>query len=431
MSIQILMPALSPTMTAGTLSKWLKKEGDNVQPGDIIAEIETDKAVMDVEAIDEGVLEKILVAEGTADVPVNTPIALVSGEEATVPQGAATPQSPQQAAQPASPSAPNAVPSAKPAGATGAMADLGRRLVEGTRIFISPLARRLAREEGIALDSLTGTGPKGRILRRDVEERLRAPQPKPAPAQAPQKKPSSAQPAPGRSESAAPVERIPHSGMRRTIARRLTQSKGEVPHFYVSVDVELDALLKLRGELNAALMEEGAKISVNDMLIKASALALKKVPALNVQFTETEMLAFSDIDISMAVSVPDGLITPVIRNADTLSLRDIATTARDLAKRAREGKLRPAEYEGGSFSISNMGMMGVKSFSAIINPPQAAILAVAAGEKRPVVRDGALAIATVMTATLSVDHRATDGAAAAQWLKAFKELVQKPHRLVV
>lgn len=410
MATNILMPALSPTMTEGTLARWVKKEGEAVQSGDVIAEIETDKATMEVEAVDEGILGRILVAEGTADVAVRTPIAIL------VEEGEAVPEGPVEEQKPAAKAPEAAQPAAAAAQAAPAVAPKGQEK-KGERIFISPLARRLAKERGIALTSLTGSGPNGRILRRDVDKVLEAG--------------TASAPAAAAAPVAGSVERVTHSSMRKVIARRLTESKTQVPHFYVSVDIELDALLGLRSRLNQSLEAEGFKISVNDMMIKAVALALKKQPGLNVQFTEKEMLHFEDVDISMAVSIPDGLVTPVIRQADKKSLKEISQEARSLATRAREGKLQPADYQGGTFSISNMGMFGVKDFAAIINPPQAAILAVASGQKRPVVRDGELAVATVMTATLSVDHRAVDGALGAQWLNTLRDLIQNPYSLVL
>ncbi|NVN02978.1 MULTISPECIES: pyruvate dehydrogenase complex dihydrolipoamide acetyltransferase [Asaia] len=416
MAINILMPALSPTMTEGTVSRWLKKEGDTVKSGDLIAEIETDKATMEVEAVDEGILGRIVVPEGTEGVKVNSPIAILVEEGEAVPETAEVAPAkkaepaPQTAAQPASTQAAPApsVPSqAVPAAAS-----------PGKRVFASPLARRIAAKKGLDLSGVKGTGPNGRILRRDVENAQVA---APAKAEAPISAP-------------AEVTRVANSTMRKVIARRLSESKQNVPHFYVAVDIELDALLALRAQLNAASPSEGEgqfKISVNDMMIKAVALALRSCPGLNVQFTEAETLHFPDIDISMAVSIPDGLITPIIRQADRKSLREISAEARDLAKRARDGKLKPEEFQGGTFSISNMGMFGVREFSAIINPPQAGILAIAAGEKRAVVRGDQLAVATVMTATLSVDHRAVDGALGAQWLNALRDIVQNPYRLVI
>ncbi|MFT9296493.1 MAG: pyruvate dehydrogenase complex dihydrolipoamide acetyltransferase [Gluconobacter sp.] len=410
MATDILMPALSPTMTEGKLARWLKNEGDKVSAGDVIAEIETDKATMEVEAVDEGILGRILVQEGVEGVAVNTPIAILVEEGEDVP-AASSGQTPAIAASVAEPVAAASAP------APSAKAAPPKESSE--RIFVSPLAKRMAKERGIALGTLNGTGPNGRILKRDVEKGGNA-------------APAAAKPVP-----AAPIAvegditRVPNSTMRKVIARRLTESKTQVPHFYVSVDIELDALLALRSKLNATAEENSFKLSVNDMMIKAVGLALKKVPGLNVQFTDSETLHFENVDISMAVSIPEGLITPIIRNADLKSLREISREAKDLAKRARAGKLKPEEFQGGTFSISNMGMFGVRDFAAIINPPQAGILAIASGEKRAVIRGDQLAIATVMTATLSVDHRAVDGALGAQWLNALRDIVQNPYTLVV
>ncbi|MBS1090700.1 pyruvate dehydrogenase complex dihydrolipoamide acetyltransferase [Gluconobacter sp. Dm-74] len=409
MATDILMPALSPTMTEGKLARWLKAEGDTVSAGDVIAEIETDKATMEVEAVDEGILGRILIQEGVEGIPVNTPIAILVEEGEAVPDASST----------QAPAAPKAeTPSAETTPA--APASKAPAEDKGERIFVSPLAKRMARERGIALDALTGSGPNGRILKRDVEKGPAAPKTAPKAAATPVL-----------TASEETVRRVPNSTMRKVIARRLTESKTQVPHFYVSVDIELDALLALRSKLNATAQENSFKISVNDMMIKAVALALKKVPGVNVQFTDAETLHFENVDISMAVSIPDGLITPIIRNADRKSLRDISVEAKDLAKRARAGKLKPEEFQGGTFSISNMGMFGVRDFAAIINPPQAGILAIASGEKRAVVRGSEIAIATVMTATLSVDHRAVDGALGAEWLNALRDIVQNPYFLVV
>ncbi|MEJ5153687.1 pyruvate dehydrogenase complex dihydrolipoamide acetyltransferase [Gluconobacter wancherniae] len=410
MATDILMPALSPTMTEGKLARWLKKEGDAVAAGDVIAEIETDKATMEVEAVDEGILGRILIADGSEGIPVNTPIAVL------VEDGEAVPEASVQANQP--PSAPSQpqpdhAPSTKQPSSTAE---------KGARIFVSPLAKRIAKELGVTLTALKGSGPNGRILRRDVENR-----PKAAPVESPAAKTTPA----ATTASVDNVTRVANSTMRKVIARRLTESKTQVPHFYVSVDIELDELLALRAKLNATSQDNAYKISVNDMMIKAVALALRKLPGLNVQFTDAETLHFENIDISMAVSITDGLITPIIRGADSKSLREISRETKDLAKRARAGKLKPDEFQGGTFSISNMGMFGVRDFAAIINPPQAGILAIASGEKRAVVKDGQIAIATVMTATLSVDHRAVDGALGAQWLNALRDIVQNPYSLVV
>ncbi|WP_130731693.1 pyruvate dehydrogenase complex dihydrolipoamide acetyltransferase [Komagataeibacter xylinus] len=412
MSINILMPALSPTMKEGTLARWLKAEGDTITAGDVIAEIETDKATMEVEAVDEGILGRILIEGGTHGIAVNTPIAILVAQGESVPDAPA-PVAPAASPAPA-PSAPAAPPAAAAAPAPAAAP------AKGTRVFASPLARRIAAQKGIDLASLKGSGPNGRIVRRDVEQAASAPAPKTA--------------APAALVEEAGFESIPHTTMRKVIARRLTESKSTVPHFYVEMDVELDALLALRSQMNAASPDEGPgayKISVNDMLVKAAAVTLRRVPQVNVSFTEEAVRVYEDVDISVAVSIPDGLITPIVRKADTKSLRQISLETRDLVARARAGRLKPEEFQGGTFSISNMGMYGVKAFSAILNPPQAAILAIAAGERRPVVKGNEITIATVMTVTLSVDHRVVDGALAAQWVSAFRKVVENPMSLVV
>ena len=430
MAINILMPALSPTMTEGKLSSWLKKEGEAVKAGDVIAEIETDKATMEVEAVDEGILGKILVAEGTEGVAVNAPIAVLVAEGEAVPQGAAAAAAPAPApaAPAATPAAPQAAASSLAASPTGGT---------GNRIFASPLARRIAKEDGIDLAGVKGTGPNGRIVRADVETAKAAPAPAAAPKAAPAAAPVPAPAAPAAPKAAAitaPHSLVPHSTMRRVIARRLTESKQTVPHFYLSMDIELDALLKLRGELNARSAKDGIgafKLSVNDMVIKAAAIALRRVPKVNASFTEDGVAYYDDVDVSVAVAIPDGLITPIIRRADQKGLATISNEMKDLGLRARAGKLKPEEFQGGGFAVSNLGMFGVRDFQAIINPPQAAILAIGAGEQRPVVKDGQLAVATVMTATLSVDHRVVDGALGAEWLQAFKAIIQEPLNLML
>ncbi|AQS84572.1 MAG: pyruvate dehydrogenase complex dihydrolipoamide acetyltransferase [Acetobacter aceti] len=416
MAIDILMPALSPTMTEGKLAKWNKKEGDTVSSGEVIAEIETDKATMEVEAVDEGILGKILVPEGTEGVAVNTPIAILVEDGEVVPDGPS-------AAAPKTEKA-EAAKAEAPAPKTAAPAPQVKASVEkGSRVFASPLAKRIAKDAGIDLSTLKGSGPNGRIVKKDVEAAKAG-----GGASAPKSAPVAAY-TPGGSTS------TPHSTMRKVIARRLTESKTTVPHFYVSVDVKLDALMALRSQLNAASPAEGPdafKLSVNDLLIKAAAVTLRRVKGVNVSYTDEALIEYNDVDISVAVSIPDGLITPIIRQADRKSLREISNEMKDLASRARAGKLKPEEFQGGSFSISNMGMFGVSSFSAIINPPQAGILAIAAGEKRAVVKpDGSLGVATVMTVTLSVDHRAIDGALAAKWTSSFREVVENPFTLVV
>ncbi|AHI25838.1 dihydrolipoamide acetyltransferase component of pyruvate dehydrogenase [Komagataeibacter xylinus E25] len=424
MSINILMPALSPTMKEGKLARWLKAEGDAIAAGDVIAEIETDKATMEVEAVDEGVLGRILIPEGTEGIAVNTPIGILVAEGESVPAAASAP-----AAQAAAPAAsPASTPASAPAPAPQA-ARAAAPATTGKRVFASPLARRIATQKGIDLSTLKGSGPNGRIVRRDVEQAATAPA-APAPAPAPQPATPPAAPV----AAGAGYESVPHSTMRRVIARRLTEAKTTVPHFYVEMDVQLDALMALRKQLNAASPAEGPgayKISVNDMLVKAAALTLRRVPKVNVAYSDDATLVFDDVDISVAVSIPDGLITPIVRRADTKGLRQISTEIRDLATRARAGRLKPEEFQGGTFSISNMGMYGVKAFSAILNPPQAGILAIAAGERRPVVKGDDITIATVMTVTLSVDHRVVDGALAAEWVSAFRDVVENPMSLVV
>jgi pyruvate dehydrogenase E2 component (dihydrolipoamide acetyltransferase) len=433
MATNILMPALSPTMTEGTLARWLKKEGENVKAGDIIAEIETDKATMEGEAVDEGVLGKIVVPDGTANVKVNDVIAgLVepgeSADAAAKPAPApATPKTEPAPAPKVEAPAPAATPSAAP------RVD-GHAVPSGDRIIASPLAKRMAQQAGIDLAALSGSGPNGRIVKADIEAALAkgpagkpAPQPAAAPAPAPAAK---APPVP----ITAPHTAVPHSTVRKVIARRLSESKRDIPHFYVTMDIELDALLKLRSQLNAASPKDGPgafKLSVNDMVIKAAAVTLRRIPKVNASWTDDATILYDDVDISVAVSIPDGLITPIIRKADQKGLAAISTEMKDLAARAKTGKLKPEEFQGGGFSISNMGMYGVSDFAAIINPPQAGILAVSAGQQRPVVKDGALAIATVMTCTLSVDHRIVDGALAAEWIAEFKRIVEQPLSLML
>ena len=434
MSIEIKMPALSPTMEEGTLAKWLIKEGDVVKSGDLMAEIETDKATMEFEAVDEGTVVKILVAEGTDNVKVGTVIAIIAeeGEDASsVSSAPAKSETPEPAAKESEvkpdPKDPNDTGSeAKPAPRTEASAeDYGRPAEAGQasscdRVKASPLARRLAADKGIDLGAVSGSGPKGRIVKADVESA------KPA-----AKTESAAPTAPAPAPKPATVPDIPHeatklSNVRKTIARRLTESKQTVPHIYLTVNVRLDALLKLRGDLNKSLESRGVKLSVNDLLIKAQAVALMQVPTCNVMFTPDQLITFQRADISVAVSTPSGLITPIIVGADTASLSSISTQMKDLAARARDGKLKPEEYQGGTASISNMGMFGITQFDAVINPPQAMILAVGAGEKRPYVVGDELTVAIVMSATGSFDHRAIDGADGAQFMTAFMHLVEYP-----
>jgi pyruvate dehydrogenase E2 component (dihydrolipoamide acetyltransferase) len=418
MPIAIKMPALSPTMEEGTLSKWLVKEGDTVRAGDIMAEIETDKATMEFEAVDEGTIAKIEVAEGTEGVKVCTVIALLAGEGEDVSAVSASPA----AAAPAPAKAAEPAPAAAAAPAAPTPAPAMAKAAAGDRVIASPLAKRIAAQKGVDLAGVKGSGPNGRIVKADVDGA----------------KPVAAAPAaaaPATAPAAAPVAAqdfgIPHqveklSGMRKTIARRLTESKQTVPHIYLTVDINLDKLLKLRAELNKALEGQGVKLSVNDLLIKALAKSLVAVPVCNVQFAGDTLLKFSRADISVAVSIPGGLITPIIKDAGSKAVSAISTEMKDLAARAKDGKLAPEEYQGGTASLSNMGMFGIKQFEAVINPPQAMIMAIGAGEQRPYVVDGALQIASVMSATGSFDHRAIDGADGAQLMKVFKDLIENP-----
>ena len=451
MATEILMPALSPTMTEGNLVKWLVGQGDRVEPGDVIAEIETDKATMEVEAVDEGIVGRIVVPEGSEGVAVNAVIAvLVEDGEELGEEAAAAPSAP--AAPPPAAEAPAAPPDremkatplarrmAALAGidlatltgsgahgritrddvrrATGRAAPAG---VEdrGERIFASPLARRMAGEAELPLEGVAGSGPEGRIVKRDIERELRqGAAPPPAPPELEQ--------LPG----LPPFERIRHTNMRKVIARRLTESKQTVPHFYLTVDCEIDALLEARREINLRA-PEGVKVSVNDFVIKALATALCRVPDANAAWTEDGLLKFQQVDVSVAVSVPNGLVTPVVRQAESKGLARISAEMADFAARARDGKLLPEEYQGGTTSVSNLGMFGIRQFDAVINPPQGTILAVGAGEQRPVVKDGSLTVATVMTCTLSCDHRAVDGALGARLLDAFKALVECPAAMLL
>ena len=429
MPITITMPALSPTMTEGTLAKWLLQEGDTVRSGDMLAEIETDKATMEVEAIDEGILARILVAEGTEGVPVNAPIAIIleEGEDASVLEDAISPPATTPAAATPEPAADLPAPSMPAPAAPVAAA--------GGRILASPLARRMASQAGLDLASVSGSGPRGRIVKADIETAM-ATGGAPAPAAAPvaaapaAPMPAAAVPAADASPFEGEFELQPLTTMRKTIARRMSESKREAPHFYMTMDCELDALLALRTELNNRA--DGAfKLSVNDLVIKAAAVALMKIPAANAGYSEGGIKLYKSADISVAVASERGLITPVIRNANGKGLEAISTEMRALAQKANDGKLMPEDYQGGSFSISNLGMYGIKQFDAVINTPQACILAVGAGEQRAVVKDGALAIATVMSVTLSVDHRVVDGAIGAQFLAAFKGLLQEPMTMLL
>lgn len=444
MPINILMPALSPTMEKGNLAKWLKKEGDTIKSGDVIAEIETDKATMEVEAVDEGILAKIVVAAGTQDVPVNQLIALIAaeGEDAKAVAaggGAAAPAA----------VAPVAVaaPAAAPAAAAPVAQAAAPAAASGGRVFASPLAKRIAKEAGINLAAVAGSGPHGRIVMADVEAAKAGGGAKIIPmpgAAAPVAAPAATQAAMASGPSADAVkklfaegsyEEVPHDGMRKTIARRLLESKQTVPHFYLTLDCELDALLALREQINkAAPVKDGKpayKVSVNDMVIKAMALALKAVPEANVSWTDNAMLKHKHSDVGVAVSIPGGLITPIIRAAETKTLSAISNEMKDYAARAKAKKLKPEEYQGGTTAVSNLGMFGVKDFAAIVNPPHATILAVGAGEQRAVVKGGQLAIATVMSVTLSTDHRAVDGALGAELMQSFKGFIENPMGMLV
>ncbi len=446
MPINITMPALSPTMEEGNLAKWLVKEGDKIAPGDVIAEIETDKATMEVEAVDEGTVAKIVVPAGTQGVKVNALIAILAEEGEDVaaaakggdaaPKVEAKAEAPkveakkEEAAPAAAAPAPAARPAEKPADKSG-------------RVFASPLARRIAKDAGLDVAAISGTGPHGRVIRKDVEAAIASGGAKKA---APQAEAAAAPAAKPMSDDAVlklfeegSYEIVPHDNMRKTIARRLVESKQTVPHFYLTIDCELDALLALRAQINAAAplikTEKGEvpayKLSVNDMVIKATALALRDVPEANVSWTEAGMIKHKRSDVGVAVSIPGGLITPIVRNADTKTLSAISNEMKDMAKRARDRKLKPEEYQGGSTSVSNLGMFGVKDFAAIINPPHATIFAIGAGEERAVVKKGEIKVANVMSVTLSTDHRAVDGALAAELAQAFKRRIENPMGMLV
>ncbi|HEY6916304.1 MAG TPA: pyruvate dehydrogenase complex dihydrolipoamide acetyltransferase [Allosphingosinicella sp.] len=437
MPIELKMPALSPTMEEGTLAKWLVKEGDSVKSGDLLAEIETDKATMEFEAVDEGTIARLVVPEGTDGVKVGTIIAIIAaeGEDASAAASAPAAKEPVAkdggetvAGQPATDKAPTPEPQEKGYGASPKqdaplVQPAAQKADGGDRVKASPLARRIAEQKGIDLSGITGSGPGGRIVKADIEGAggIAARPAAAAPAQAP-----AISSAPVALPGNIPGEVVKLSNMRKTIARRLTESKQTVPHFYLTVDCNLDALLKLRGELNKGLESRGIKLSVNDLLIKALGVALTEVPNANVAFAGDTLMKYSRADISMAVAIDGGLITPVITDVANKPLSRIAQEAKDLALRARDGKLQPHEYQGGTASISNLGMYGIKQFDAVINPPQAMIMAVGAGEKRPYVVNDSLQIATVMSATGSFDHRAIDGAVGAELMAAFKRLVEAP-----
>jgi pyruvate dehydrogenase E2 component (dihydrolipoamide acetyltransferase) len=454
MPINILMPALSPTMEKGNLSKWLKKEGDAVKTGDVIAEIETDKATMEYEAVDDGVMAKIVVPEGTNDVPVNQLIAVMAQEGEDVkaaaagaakgaasappaakpaPQAAATAPQAKPAAPPPTPPAPKAAP-AERAPTNGHGADTGTN-----RIFSSPLARRLAKEANIDIGRIQGSGPHGRVIARDVDaaksgQGLRAPSA--APSGAPLIAPSMSDQQIRALYEDGSYDFVPHDGMRRTIAQRLTASVQTIPHFYLTVDCNIGKLLDAREEINASAPKDkdgkpAYKLSVNDFVIKALALALQRVPEANVSWTDAGMLKHKHSDVGVAVALPGGLITPIIRNAETKSLAAISNEMKELAARARARKLKPAEYQGGGTSVSNLGMFGIKDFTAVINPPQSTILAVGTGEERAVVRNGKIEAAHIMSVTMSCDHRAVDGALGAVLIGAFKALIENPVMMLV
>ncbi|PRX09869.1 UNVERIFIED_ORG: pyruvate dehydrogenase E2 component (dihydrolipoamide acetyltransferase) [Martelella mediterranea] len=453
MPIKITMPALSPTMEEGNLSKWLVKEGDSVSSGDVIAEIETDKATMEVEAVDEGTVAKLVVPEGSQGVKVNSLIAVLAeegedaaeaakaaegGDAAPAPAASEEPKAEEpkaeETAKAPTPSADTPVPEPKAPAAPKA---------DGERIFASPLARRLAKEEGLDLAALSGSGPHGRIVKRDIEKAVSEGVGKAAPkAEAAAGAPAAAPIPQAQSEDAilklfeeGSYELVPHDGMRKTIAKRLQESKQTIPHFYVTVDCELDALLALRSQLNksAPVRDDKPvyKLSVNDMVIKAMALSLRDVPTANVSWTDSNMVVHKHVDVGVAVSIPGGLITPIIRKAEEKPLSVISNEMKDMGKRAKEKKLKPEEYQGGTTAVSNMGMMGVKDFAAVVNPPHASILAVGAGEKRAVVKNDEITIATVMSVTLSTDHRCVDGALAAQVLSSFKGYIENPMSMLV
>ncbi|WP_332660228.1 pyruvate dehydrogenase complex dihydrolipoamide acetyltransferase [Brevundimonas sp.] len=415
----ILMPALSPTMEEGVLAKWHVKVGDTVKAGDVIAEIETDKATMEVEAVDEGEVTDILVAEGTEGVKVNTPIARLKDEG-----GAAAP-APKAAA--ASEKAEPVKAEAAPAPAAPQKAAPAPAKADGERVFASPLARRIAAQNGVDLKSVKGTGPHGRIVKRDVEGvKGGAAAPAAASASAPAGEVRKVQSLAQMGIPDGSYDLIPLDGMRKAIARRLTDSFRDVPHFPLTIDCEIDGLLASRARVNAMLEKSGVKVSVNDFVIKASAMALKAVPEANASYSPEGIAMHHHADVAMAVAIDGGLITPIIRAAETKSLSQIATESKDLAGRARDRKLKPEEFQGGTFSVSNLGMFGIKAFASIINEPQGAIMSVGAGEQRPVVKDGQLAVATVMTVTLTCDHRVVDGAVGARFLQAFKAMIEDP-----
>lgn len=457
MPVNILMPALSPTMETGSLAKWLKKEGEEVKAGDVIAEIETDKATMEFEAVDEGTLAKILVPEGASDIPVNEPIAVLlsEGEDESaltdVPEAPKTEPPSEEKSEPAAePKAETAkqdaaakeegVPKPEPAPKEKTVTPAAEPAAGGTsRIFASPLARRLAKDGGIDLARVQGSGPHGRIVKADIEAAKSGEAPlaaAPAGAAAPAAQPSMSDAQVMKLYEEGSFEVVPHDNIRKIIATRLVEAKQTIPHFYLTLDTEIDALLALRKDINAAAPkdEDGNpawRVSVNDLIIKAMALALQRVPDANVTWTESGMLKHQRSDVGVAVAIPGGLITPVVRHAESKRLSEIANEMKDLAARARQRKLAPHEYQGGTTAISNLGMYGIKDFAAVINPPHATILAIGAGIQTPVVRGGEITTATIMSVTLSTDHRAVDGALGAEFLGAFKSLIEKPAAMLV
>ncbi|TJW08506.1 MAG: pyruvate dehydrogenase complex dihydrolipoamide acetyltransferase [Mesorhizobium sp.] len=454
MPINITMPALSPTMEEGNLSKWLVKEGDKVSPGDVIAEIETDKATMEVEAVDEGTVAKLVVPAGTEGVKVNALIAILAGEgedagAAAKGGGDAAPKAEAPKAEAPKAEAPKPAAAAAPAPAKAEPAPAANGHAGGDRTFASPLARRIAKDAGVDVANVTGRGPHGRVVKADVEAAIAGGGAKAAPAaKAPAGAPAAAPAAAPKAMSDDQVlklfaegsyELVPHDNMRKTIARRLVEAKSTIPHFYLTLDCELDALLALRTQLNAAApvkkTEKGEvpayKLSVNDMVIKAMAMALMAVPDANASWTDSAMVKHKHADVGVAVSIPGGLITPIIRHADEKTLSTISNEMKDLASRARSRKLKPEEYQGGTTAVSNLGMFGIKDFAAVINPPHATILAVGAGEQRAVVKNGEIKIANVMSVTLSTDHRAVDGALGAELLGAFKRMIENPMGMLV
>ncbi len=442
MSVQITMPALSPTMEEGNLSKWHVKAGDKIEPGQVIAEIETDKATMEVEAVDEGVIAEILVPEGSQGVKVNTPIATLAGEGE-----APKPAAKQEEVLKAQPQKPSPLRGGQGGGAGGSSSGQNTAVTPpptppargGERVLASPLARRLAEQGGIDLSGLKGSGPNGRIVKADVEGAAKAPRTEQAPQQSREvARPSAPQqaPAPYKTLESQGIRQgsydlVPLDLMRKTIAKRMTESFRDIPHFPLTIDIEIDALLKSRGEINKRFADNGVKISVNDMCIKAAALALKMVPEANASYTPDGIAMHHRADIAVAVAIPHGLITPIIWAAETKGLAQISHEMADLAERARNKKLKPEEFQGGTFSISNMGMLGIKSFASIINEPHGMIMSIGAGEKRPVVRNDALAIATVMSVTVTCDHRVVDGALGAAFLKAFRGFLEDPMAMLL